>query len=331
MRSSAGLVILSAGLAVAAPFWMPDSQVHRHHDPHPYPPYPPYPHSTPHKSSLGGVSSRHSTVHSTAKPTAHSSAHSSAHPSTHSTAHPSPHSSATPIPYSSAHPSSHSSVRPSPPSSQSPSPHSSAHPTGHSSAPPSVSSSAHPYSTGKPRGTTTSKAPGATSSATPTGGSTGTGNGALWQPAVGSSWQIVLSELLDASGTLDPDVEVFDIDMFDTPTSTIKQLQAKGKKVVCYFSAGSYEPGRPDSNQFTSSDLGSVMDGWPDEKWLNIRSTNVRNIMANRIKTAKSKGCDGIDPDNVDGYVSDIRFFLPKRRLTLRLSEQPKRYWFDRR
>jgi endo-alpha-1,4-polygalactosaminidase (GH114 family) len=31
-------------------------------------------------------------------------------------------------------------------------------------------------------------------------------------------------------------------------------------------------------------------------------STNVRNIMAARIKMAADKGCDGVDPDNVDGY-----------------------------
>lgn len=65
----------------------------------------------------------------------------------------------------------------------------------------------------------------------------------------------------------------------------------------------SYEPYRPDSKQFKSDDMGSVMEGWEDEKWLKTNSANVRKIMAARIALAATKGCDAIDPDNVDGYV----------------------------
>ncbi len=129
----------------------------------------------------------------------------------------------------------------------------------------------------------------------------------LWQPAVSSSWQIVLlnpiSVAADATET-DPDVEVFDIDLFTNSQDTINKLHSLGKKVICYFSAGSYEPGRPDSPQFKSADLGKGLDGWPGEKWLQLNSVNVRNIMAARIKLASGMGCDAIDPDNIDGYVS---------------------------
>jgi hypothetical protein len=45
------------------------------------------------------------------------------------------------------------------------------------------------------------------------------------------------------------------------------------------------------------------MKDWPDEKWLNVESENVRKIMAGRIQAAKDKGCMGVDADNVDGYV----------------------------
>ncbi|KAK4941391.1 hypothetical protein LTR10_018660 [Elasticomyces elasticus] len=82
-------------------------------------------------------------------------------------------------------------------------------------------------------------------------------------------------------------------------------MQKKSSKVICYFSAGSYEPNRPDSSKFHKSDLGSELDGWPGEYWLNISSQNVRNIMLDRIKLAEQKGCDGIDPDSVDGYAND--------------------------
>lgn len=44
------------------------------------------------------------------------------------------------------------------------------------------------------------------------------------------------------------------------------------------------------------------MEDWAGEKWLATGSANVRAIMTARIDLAKEKGCDGIDPDNVDAY-----------------------------
>jgi len=44
------------------------------------------------------------------------------------------------------------------------------------------------------------------------------------------------------------------------------------------------------------------VDGWAGEWWLNTNSANVRTIMTARVELAKTKGCDGVDPDNVDGY-----------------------------
>jgi hypothetical protein len=133
------------------------------------------------------------------------------------------------------------------------------------------------------------------------------GDRQIWRPAVKSTWQIVLSDpikLGETSEAISPDVEIFDIDLFENPRSTIDALHRLGKKAIAYFSAGSYEPGRPDSKEFTPNDLGKKMDGWPKEKWVDIRSENVRSIMSRRIELAAQKGFDGIDPDNVDGYVS---------------------------
>lgn len=124
-----------------------------------------------------------------------------------------------------------------------------------------------------------------------------------------SSWQIVLDGALalsEDSKSVTPDVAVYDIDLFGNDATVMDALHALDKKVICYFSAGSYEPDRPDSGDFDSStDLGNTLDGWPDESWLDINSANVRSIMANRIALAQEKGCDGIDPDNVDGYNND--------------------------
>ena len=84
-----------------------------------------------------------------------------------------------------------------------------------------------------------------------------------------------------------------------TDKATINTLKRLNKTVICYFSGGTYEPGRPDSNLFASADMGLRLLEWPSEKWLKISNPNVRRIMADRIKLAHDKGCDAIDPDNV--------------------------------
>ncbi|KAJ2546929.1 hypothetical protein EV175_005420 [Coemansia sp. RSA 1933] len=131
----------------------------------------------------------------------------------------------------------------------------------------------------------------------------------IWQPAVGSSWQIVLSSPLSDTSL---DVDVFDIDLFDNTATTISTLHSAGRKVICYFSAGTYENWRSDQSEFQASDMGNALDGWPGEKWLNVMSSNVRTIMQQRLDLAKTKGCDGVDPDNVDGYDNDNGLGLTK-------------------
>jgi len=128
----------------------------------------------------------------------------------------------------------------------------------------------------------------------------------VWRPAPGTSWQWQLSGTLDTS----LDVVMYDIDLFETPDSTIDALHAVGRVVICYFSAGSYENWRPDKDDFPSSALGKVMDGWPDERWLDIRAPELRPIMQRRLDLAAEKGCDGVEPDNVDGYQNDTGFPL---------------------
>jgi hypothetical protein len=129
----------------------------------------------------------------------------------------------------------------------------------------------------------------------------------VWQPAVGSGWQIELRRALSDTSL---DVPVYDIDLVENSEVTIAGLQASGRKVICYFSAGTFEEWRPDASSFTASDKGTPLDGWPGEWWLNTKSANVRNIMTARLDLAVSKGCDGVDPDNVDGYKQSTGFGL---------------------
>lgn len=123
-----------------------------------------------------------------------------------------------------------------------------------------------------------------------------------WQPTAGTTFQIQLSQALTSTTNLPANIQVYDVDLFDTPASTIAGLKAAGKKVVCYFSAGTAEDWRSDYSQFADADVGTDMADWPGEKWVYTPSATVRAIMVTRLQLAKSKGCDGVDPDNVDVY-----------------------------
>jgi hypothetical protein len=127
-----------------------------------------------------------------------------------------------------------------------------------------------------------------------------------WRPAVTDTWQWQLTGTLNTSY----DVKIYDVDLYDTSASTILALQNSGKKVLCYFSAGSSENWRTDFGSFAASDMGNALDGWEGERWLDTRSSNVRTIMTKRLDLAKSKGCDGVEPDNVDGYTNNPGFAL---------------------
>lgn len=131
-------------------------------------------------------------------------------------------------------------------------------------------------------------------------------NGDWYHPLVSVTWQWQLS------GTVNPsyEVEIYDIDLFDSSEDTIQTLQATGKKVICYLSAGSYEEWRSDANLFSEQDLGNPLDGWAGERWLDIRSNTVHSIMIQRLDLAQQKGCDGVEPDNMDGYINDSGFNL---------------------
>jgi hypothetical protein len=121
-----------------------------------------------------------------------------------------------------------------------------------------------------------------------------------WKPSAGATWQWQLSGTLNTSYNVD----VYDVDLVDTSAVTIAQLKSAGRRVVCYFSAGSFENWRPDAGKFTTADKGANLDGWPGERWLDIRSANVRQIMSARLDLAKAKGCDGVESDNIDGYTN---------------------------
>ncbi len=127
----------------------------------------------------------------------------------------------------------------------------------------------------------------------------GAAAGVDWPPVPGTTWQWQLSGPVDTS----IDAQVYDIDLFDTPQETIDALHLAGRRVVCYFSAGSQEVRRPDSDSFPRRVLGESLDPpYASERWLDVRNPAVRPIMQARLDLARDKHCDGVEPDNLDGY-----------------------------
>lgn len=134
--------------------------------------------------------------------------------------------------------------------------------------------------------------------------------GDWYRPMVETTWQWQLQPNADDEINTTYDVEVYDIDLFDAPDSVIAELHGSGRKVICYFSAGSYEDFRDDAGEFQPADLGNTLEGFTDERWLDIRSGNVQRIMLDRLDLAVRRGCDGVEPDNVDGFINDSGFDL---------------------
>jgi hypothetical protein len=134
--------------------------------------------------------------------------------------------------------------------------------------------------------------------------------GDWFKPDVTATWQWQLQR--DPAGDINLNyvADYYDIDLFEADDALIDELHELDRQVLCYFSAGSYEDFRSDSSFFETSDLGKTLDGFEDERWLDIRSANVQDIMLARLDLAVERGCDGVEPDNVDGYTNDSGFDL---------------------
>lgn len=128
-----------------------------------------------------------------------------------------------------------------------------------------------------------------------------------WKPQPGLTWQWDLSEdQVDTSIQAD----VYDIDLY-ADQAVIDELHRLGRKVICYISVGSWEDWRPDAEQFPDEVLGKDYEGWPGEKWLDIRRMDLlAPILRARLDMCASKGFDGVEPDNMEIYTEDTGFPL---------------------
>ena len=107
------------------------------------------------------------------------------------------------------------------------------------------------------------------------------------------------------------DVAIYNLDLFDVDPSIISSMHARNIFVMCYFSAGSFENWKPDAKDFPIEVLGLRLVGWEGEQWLDIRQIDTLTpIMEARLNLAVEKDCDGVDPDNINGYTNETGFPL---------------------
>jgi hypothetical protein len=111
-----------------------------------------------------------------------------------------------------------------------------------------------------------------------------------------------------------PDVDIYDVDLFDTPIKTFQEIKkkSKDKKIICYFSAGTHEDWRKDLKDYPVKSLGKPLPDWKGERWFNPALKETRQVILNRLDLAKKKGCDAVEPDNIDAYANKTGLKISK-------------------
>ena len=157
-----------------------------------------------------------------------------------------------------------------------------------------------------------------------------------WHPALASRWQYQLQGVAAYASTGGINVNissvpftggtavspsVFDVDLYVDPavagnnttfnTAAVNAIHANGAKAICYVSAGTFEPWRPDVASYPESIKGRAVGGFKNESWVDIRQTNILlPIMNARVAKCKQAGFDGVEWDTVDGYTNRTGFPL---------------------
>jgi len=134
------------------------------------------------------------------------------------------------------------------------------------------------------------------------------GAAARWRPApTTAAWQWQLQGRIDTSVK----AGVYEIDGFDVGTKVVHRLHAADRRVICYLDVGSWESYRADAGRFPESVKGKRYEGYPDERWLDIRRLDLlAPLLRHRFDICKRKGFDAVEPDNLGGYTNDTGFPL---------------------
>jgi endo-alpha-1,4-polygalactosaminidase (GH114 family) len=136
-----------------------------------------------------------------------------------------------------------------------------------------------------------------------------------WIPSQSDTFQI---QLANYPPDISINTDLFEIDLFETTQGTINALHNSGKKVICYMNVGAWEDFRPDAADFPDEVIGKKYIGWEGERWLNVSEyKSFSNIIRARFDLAEKKGCDGVDADNINGYLQKTGFRIsPQDQIT---------------
>ncbi|KAH6623208.1 glycoside hydrolase superfamily [Chaetomium tenue] len=133
----------------------------------------------------------------------------------------------------------------------------------------------------------------------------------------GVKWQIIIQNTLDVEAALQPtDAVVWDLDLYHVARTPeiVTHLRNNDPDaiLICYFNAGLAQESDCDydTKWKNSGLLGNIYSpdepDFSDERWVNIKNQTARDWMKDRITLARDYGCDGVDPDNIDGYLNDL-------------------------
>jgi hypothetical protein len=129
-----------------------------------------------------------------------------------------------------------------------------------------------------------------------------------WRPTT-APWQWQLQGKVDTGIP----AAVYDVDGFETPASTVDRLHRLGRRAICYLDVGSWESYRPDAGRFPRSVLGRRYEGFPDERWLDIRRfRRFAPLLERRFRLCARKGFDAVEPDNLAGFENRTGFPLTR-------------------
>lgn len=129
-----------------------------------------------------------------------------------------------------------------------------------------------------------------------------------WRPEPTTEpWQWQLQGEIDTSVP----ASVYEVDGFFAPAKVVRRLHDQGRRVICYLDVGSWERYRPDRNRFPKSVIGKKYEGFPDERWIDIRRIGkLSKPLKHRFELCRRKGFDAVEPDNINGYTNDTGFPL---------------------
>lgn len=127
-----------------------------------------------------------------------------------------------------------------------------------------------------------------------------------WPPTT-TPWQWQLQGRIDTSVA----AGVYDVDGFETPATTVRKLHSQGRRAICYLDVGSWESYRPDAKRFPPSVRGYRYEGFPDERWLDIRRfKSFAKPLERRFALCARKDFDAVEPDNLAGFENKTGFPL---------------------